>query len=112
MDIASTKVTPGNKTDLGHKKITWDITGEATASHSSIDKEIVMRSKTYLKAYKANHDLDGWHQVKAGAGALVVARPRPSMSCTSLGRSTTCRVMDPAEIISRFEAYEESRRGG
>ena len=65
-----------------------------------------MRSKTYLKAYKANHELDGWHQVKAGAGAIV-AQTTPLDELYIAGEIHDLSVLDPAEILSRFEAYED-----
>ena len=65
-----------------------------------------MRSKTYLKAYKANTELDGWHQVKAGAGAFV-AQTTPLDELYIAGEIHDLSVLDPAEIISRFEAYED-----
>lgn len=65
-----------------------------------------MRSKTYLKAYKANTELDCWHQVKAGAGAFV-AQTTPLDELYIAGEIHDLSVLDPAEIISRFESYED-----
>lgn len=65
-----------------------------------------MRSKTYLKAYQAKHETDSWHQVKAGAGA-VVALTTPLDELYIAGEVHDISVLDPAEILSRFEAYED-----
>jgi hypothetical protein len=64
-----------------------------------------MRSKTYLKAYKSAEVVDAWHQVKPGTGA-VVAQTTPLDELYIAGEIHDISVLDPAEIISRFEAYE------
>lgn len=64
-----------------------------------------MRSKTYLKAYKSKQEVDGWHQVKAGTGA-VVAQTTPIDEMYIAGELHDISVLDPMEVIMRFESYE------
>lgn len=65
-----------------------------------------MRSKTYLQRYKAAEPIDGWHQVKAGAGAYV-AQTTAMDELYIAGEVYDMSVVDPLEILIRFEDYED-----
>lgn len=66
-----------------------------------------MRSKTYLQRYKQGDVVDGWHQVKAGAGAYV-AQTTAMDELYIAGDVYDISVVDPLEILIRFEEYEDA----
>lgn len=78
----------------------------ANTQKTLIDKDIVMRSKTYLQRYKVDQPIDGWHQVKAGAGAYV-AQTTAMDELYIAGEVYDMSVVDPLEILIRFEDYED-----
>lgn len=65
-----------------------------------------MKSRTYLSDYKKSLT-DNWHQVKPGAGALAVAVTTPLDELYIAGDMHDMTTMDPAELLSRFEDYED-----
>ena len=65
-----------------------------------------MKSRTYLTDYK-RQPTESWYQVKPGAGALAVAQTTPIDEMYIAGELHDMTTMDPAELLSRFEDYED-----
>jgi hypothetical protein len=65
-----------------------------------------MRSKTYLNHYLQPPPKDDWYRVKPGAGAHV-AITTPVDEMYIAGELHDISVLDPMEIIMRFEEYED-----
>lgn len=65
-----------------------------------------MKSRTYLTDYK-RQITDDWYRVKPGAGALAVAQTTPLDELYLRGEMHDMSVMDPADILERFEEYED-----
>lgn len=55
---------------------------------------------------------DDWFTVKAGAGAVAVAETTPMDELYIAGEIHDMTTMDPAELLSRFEEYEDPEFDG
>ena len=66
-----------------------------------------MKSRTYLTDYKRT-PTESWYQVKPGAGALAVAQTTPIDEMYIAGELHDMTTLDPAELLSRFEDYEDA----
>ena len=65
-----------------------------------------MKSRTYLSDYKKPL-IEDWYRVKPGAGALAVAQTTPLDELYIAGDMHDMTTMDPSELLSRFEDYED-----
>lgn len=65
-----------------------------------------MKSRTYLSDYKKPL-VEDWYRVKPGAGALAVAETTPLDELYIAGAMHDMTTLDPAELLSRFEDYED-----
>ena len=65
-----------------------------------------MKSRTYLSDYKKPL-IEDWYRVKPGAGALVIAQTTPLDELYIAGNMHDMTTMDPADLLSRFEDYED-----
>lgn len=66
-----------------------------------------MKSRTYLSDYKKPL-IEDWYRVKPGAGALAVAQTTPLDELYIAGDIHDLTTMDPADLLSRFEDYEDA----
>ena len=67
---------------------------------------MIMKSRTYLTDYK-RQIVDDWYRVKPGAGATV-AQTTTLDELYLMGEIHDISVMDPCEILQRFEEYEDA----
>ena len=67
-----------------------------------------MKAESYLRHIKTlyQHGND-WFTVKAGAGAALVAETTPTEVMYLAGEIHDMSVMDPAELLEKFEEYED-----
>lgn len=70
-----------------------------------------MKARTYLRHIKQEHGND-WFQVKPGTGAVAVAETTPTEVMHYAGEIHDMSVMDPAELLERFEEYEDPEFDG
>ena len=65
-----------------------------------------MKAKSYLDNLKQRETSNDWYTVKPGNGAFV-AVTTPSDEQRYNGEIHDMSVMDPSEILERFEEYED-----
>lgn len=65
-----------------------------------------MKSRTYINDYR-RQVTDDWYRVKPGQGALAIAQTTPLDELYLSGEIHDISVMDPADILERFEEYED-----
>jgi hypothetical protein len=70
-----------------------------------------MKAKSYLDNLKQREASNDWYTVKPGNGAFV-AMTTPSDEQRFNGEVHDMSVMDPSEILERFEEYEDSEFDG
>lgn len=70
--------------------------------------EMIMKALSYLHniAPQINRK-DDWFTVKPGAGAVAVAMTTPVDELWISGQVHDMTVLDPAELLERFEEYED-----
>ena len=72
-----------------------------------------MKAKSYLANIASQMDRrNDWFTVKAGAGAVAVAMTTPVDELHIAGEVHDMTVMDPADLLERFEEYEDSEFDG
>lgn len=70
-----------------------------------------MKAETYIRHLKLRHGND-WYQVKPGAGAVAVEETTPTEVMQYAGEVHDMSVMDPADLLERFEEYEDPEFDG
>ena len=72
-----------------------------------------MKARTYLRhiapLYKGGND---WYQVKPGTAAVAVAETTEHEVMQIAGEIHDMSVMDPADLLERFEEYEDPEFDG
>ena len=72
-----------------------------------------MKARSYLNnikpKYKHGND---WFQVKPGTAAVAVAETTPTEVMQFAGEIHDMSVMDPADLLGRFEEYESPECDG
>jgi hypothetical protein len=72
-----------------------------------------MKARSYLNnikpKYKHGND---WFQVKPGTAAVAVAETTPTEVMQFAGEIHDMSVMDPADLLERFEEYEDPEFDG
>ena len=68
-----------------------------------------MKARSYLRHIAPEFErTNDWYTVKAGAGAVAVAMTTPMDELHIAGEVHDMTVMDPAELLERFEEYEDT----
>ena len=76
-------------------------------------KEMIMKARSYLRHIAPEIERkNDWFTVKAGAGAVAVAMTTPMDELHIAGEVHDMTVMDPAELLERFEEYEDPQFDG
>jgi hypothetical protein len=72
-----------------------------------------MKARTYLRHVKPmyQHGND-WFQVKPGTAAVAVAETTPTEVMQFAGEIHDMTCMDPADLLERFEEYEDPEFDG
>jgi hypothetical protein len=70
-----------------------------------------MKARSYLRHVAVKHGND-WQTVKAGQGAVAVAETTPTEVMHIAGDIHDMTIMDPAELLERFEEYEDPEFDG
>ena len=67
-----------------------------------------MKARSYLNNIKPlyNHGND-WFTVKPGTAAIIVAETTPTEVMQLAGEIHDMSVMDPADLLEKFEEYED-----
>lgn len=71
-----------------------------------------MKAESYLRKIKVREMGNDWQTVKAGAGAVQVAQTTEYEVMQIAGEIHDMSVMDPADLIERFEEYEDPEFDG
>ena len=72
-----------------------------------------MKARSYLVNIASQLDRrNDWFTVKAGAGAVAVAMTTPVDELWISGEVHDMTVLDPAELLMRFEEYEDTEFDG
>ena len=67
---------------------------------------MTMKARSYLRNVSLNEIRNDWFTVKAGAGAFI-AQTTPVDEMHIAGEIHDLTVMDPADLLSMFEDYED-----
>jgi len=67
---------------------------------------MIMKARSYLRNVSLNEIRNDWFTVKAGAGAFI-AQTTPVDEMQIAGEIHDLTVMDPADLLSMFEDYED-----
>jgi len=70
-----------------------------------------MKAESYLRKLQIKNPNNDWYTVKAGAGSYV-AETTASDAMRIQGELHDMTVMDPADLLQRFEEYEDSEFDG
>jgi hypothetical protein len=74
---------------------------------------MIMKAKSYLANIASQMDRkNDWFTVKPGAGAVAVAMTTPVDELWIAGEVHDMTVLDPAELLERFEEYEDPEFDG
>ena len=65
-----------------------------------------MKAESYFRNIAIKHGND-WYQVKPGTAAVAIAETTPSEVMYIAGDIHDMTVLDPAELLERFEEYED-----
>ena len=68
--------------------------------------EMIMKAESYLRKVQIKNTGNDWYTVKAGAGSYV-AETTPADALWIQGEVHDMTVLDPAELLERFEEYED-----
>ena len=76
-------------------------------------KDMIMKARSYLRNIAPEFERkNDWFTVKPGAGAVAVAMTTPLDELHIAGEVHDMTVMDPAELLERFEEYEDPQFDG
>jgi hypothetical protein len=73
--------------------------------------EMIMKSESYLRKVQIKNPSNDWYTVKAGAGSYV-AETTTSDAMWIQGEVHDMTVLDPADLLQRFEEYEDPEFDG
>ena len=71
-----------------------------------------MKAESYLRKIQLRDRGNDWYQVKAGTAAVAVAETTEGEVMQYAGEIHDMSVMDPAELLERFEEYEDPEFDG
>jgi len=71
-----------------------------------------MKAESYLRKVKLKDLGNDWYQVKAGTAAVAVAETTEHEVMQIAGEIHDMSTMDPAELLERFEEYEDPEFDG
>lgn len=71
-----------------------------------------MKAESYLRKIQLRDRGNDWYQVKAGTAAVEIAETTPVEAMWIAGEIHDMSVMDPAELLERFEEYEDPEFDG
>ena len=71
-----------------------------------------MKAESYLRKIQLRDRGNDWYQVKAGTAAVAIAETTEHEVMQIAGEIHDMSVMDPADLLERFEAYEDPEFDG
>ena len=71
-----------------------------------------MKAESYLRKIKLRDRGNDWYQVKPGTAAVEVAETTEHEVMQIAGEIHDMSVMDPADLLERFEEYEDPEFDG
>lgn len=71
-----------------------------------------MKAESYLRKIQLRGRGNDWFHVKPGTAAVAIAETTPVEVMQYAGEIHDMSVMDPAELLERFEEYEDPEFDG